>query len=115
MADDYQDGFPAGFREKIERSQGKVLERNLSKARNSGFTLIKRVGGVFERAMQVEASANGGGGDGPSPHMRRAHWRRQAFGPGLTRRMLMWIRAARVLGGTVRERPYLIAVDGAVS
>lgn len=115
MEDDFQDGFPAGFREKIERSQGKVLERNLSKARNSGFTLIKRVGGVFERAMQVEASANGGGGDGPSPHMRRAHWRRQAFGSGLTQRKLIWIRAARVLGGTVRERPYLIAVDGAVS
>lgn len=104
MADDYQDGFPAGFREKIERSQGKTLERNLSKARNCGFTLIKRVGGVFERAMQVEASI----GDGPSPHMRRAHWRRQAFGTGLTQRKLIWIRAARVLGGTVRDRPYLV-------
>jgi hypothetical protein len=107
MADDYQDGFPAGFREKIERSQGKTLERNLSKARNCGFTLIKRVGGVFERAMQKEESASGS--DSPSPHMRRAHWRRQAFGAGLTQRKLIWIRAARVLGGTVRERPYLIA------
>jgi hypothetical protein len=109
MADDYQDGFPPSFREKIERSQGKTLERNLSKARNCGFTLIKRVGGIFERAMQVEASVNGG--DSPSPHMRRAHWRRQAFGAGLTQRKLIWIRAARVLGGTVRQRPYLIA-DG---
>jgi hypothetical protein len=111
MADDYQDGFPAAFREKIERSQGKTLERNLSKARNNGFTLVKRVGGVFERAVQVEASL---GGDSPSPHLRRAHWRRQAFGAGLAQRKLIWIRAARVLGGTLRERPYLIA-DGAVS
>jgi hypothetical protein len=113
MADDYQDGFPAGFREKIERSQGKALARNLSKVRNSGFTLIKRVGGVFECAMQMEACVDGSS-DSPSPHMRRAHWRRQAFGAGLTQRKLIWIRAARVLGGTVRERPYLIA-DGAVS
>ena len=113
LADDYQDGFPAGFREKIERSQGKALARNLSKARSSGFTLIKRVGGVFERAMQVEACVDGIG-DSPSPHMRRAHWRRQAFGVGLTQRKLIWIRSARVLGGAVRERPYLIA-NGAVS
>lgn len=113
IEDGYQDGFPPGFREKIERSEGKTLERNLSKARSSGFTLIKRVGSVFERAMQVEASVEGSC-DSPSPHMRRAHWRRQAFGPGLTQRKLIWIRAARVLGGALRERPYLIA-DGAVS
>ena len=113
IEDDYQDGFPPGFRERIERSQGKALERNLSKARSSGFTLIKRVGSVFERAMQVEASV-GGISDSPSPHMRRAHWRRQAFGAGLTQRKLIWIRAARVLGGAVRERPYLIS-DGVVS
>ena len=113
IEDGYQDGFPPGFREKIERSQGKALERNLSKARNSGFTLIKRVGRVFERAMQVEASVEGCS-DSPSPHMRRAHWRRQAFGMGLSQRKLIWIRATRVLGGAVRERPYLIAA-GAVS
>lgn len=116
MADDYQDGFPAGFKEKIERSQGKVLERNLSKARMSGFTLIKRVGGIFERAMLVDASLNVGDAVGPSPHLRRAHWRRQAFGVGLIQRKLIWIRAARVLGGTARGRPYLIsdgeAIDG---
>jgi hypothetical protein len=113
IEDDFQDGFPPGFREKIERSQGKTLARNLSKARNSGFTLIKRVGGVFERALQQEASLEGIG-DSPSPHLRRAHWRRQAFGAGLSQRKLIWIRAARVLGGAVRERPYLIS-DGAVS
>lgn len=109
MADDYQDGFPKGFREKIERSQGQAQARTLSKARNSGFTLIKRVGGTFERAMLAEASLDKGMGDSPSPHLRRAHWRRQAHGVGLTLRKLIWIRVARVLGGTVRERPYLIS------
>lgn len=105
MVDDYQDDFPIGFKEKIERSQGKALERNLSKARNSGFTLIKRVGSVFEQAMQTEGPA----GESPSPHMRRAHWRRQAHGAEKSQRKLIWIRASRVLGGTVRERPYLVS------
>ena len=68
---------------------------------------------VFERALLVEASLEGNG-DSPTPHLRRAHWRRQAFGSRLSQRKLIWIRAARVLGGAVRERPYLIA-DGAVS
>lgn len=108
MEDDFQDGFPAGFREKIERSQGKSLERNLSKARNSGFTLIKRVGRVFEQAMNAEAISNEGE-HRPSPHLRRAHWRRQAFGNGLTQRKLIWIRATKVLGGSMRDRPYLIS------
>ena len=108
MASDYQDGFPAGFREKIERSDGKTRERTLSKARSAGYTLIKRVGQVFERAESAE------GGETPSPHLRRAHWRRQAHGPRGSLRKLIWIRAVRVLGGTHRERPYLI-VDGAVS
>lgn len=109
MEDDFQDGFPAGFREKIERSQGKMLERVLSKARSSGFTKIKRVGGSFERAMLIEESASGIDKLSPSPHLRRAHWRRQAFGSGLSQRKLIWIRATRVLGGSVRERPYLIS------
>ena len=108
MEDDFQDGFPAGFREKIERSEGKTLERNLSKARNSGFTLIKRVGRVFERAMNAEAISDEGE-HSPSPHLRRAHWRRQAFGPGLNQRKLIWIRATKVLGGSMRDRPYLIS------
>lgn len=106
MEDDYQDGFPPAFREKIERSQGKTKERNLSKARSSGFTIIKRVGRVFEHAMSVEAVA--GGDHSPAPHLRRAHWRRQAFGAGLTQRRLIWIRATKVLGGSTREKPYLI-------
>lgn len=110
LADDYQEGFPAAFREKIERSEGKIKERNLSKARNNGYTVIKRVGHVFENAMRIEANANGGG-DGPSPHLRRAHWRRQAYGAGLVQRKLIWIRATRVLGATVRDRPYMIASE----
>lgn len=109
MVDDYQDDFPIGFKEKIERSQGKALERNLSKARNSGFTVIKRVGSVFEQAMQSEGSD----GESPSPHMRRAHWRRQAHGVGKSQRKLIWIRASRVLGGDVRDRAYLVSSDSA--
>lgn len=105
MVDGYQEGFPAGFREKLEHSEGKAYERILSKARSSGFTLIKRVGSIFSHALLVEASVSGS----PAPHLRRAHWRRQAFGVGLSLRKLIWVRAARVLGGVVRDRPYLVA------
>lgn len=56
----------------------KNLERAVSKARNSGFTLINQVGAVFDRAMQMEAQVDGLG-DSPDPHLRLAHWRRQAL------------------------------------
>ena len=108
MVDDYQNGFPAGFKEKYGRSDGKTRERTLSKARSAGFTLIKRVGQVFERAEAAEH------GDSPAPHLRRAHWRRQVHGPNGSLRKLVWIRAARVQGGAQRERPYLI-VGGEVA
>lgn len=108
IADSYQAGFPKAFREKIERSDGKTKDRTLSRARSAGFTVIKQVGGIFERTEAMEQ------GDSPSPHLRRAHWRRQVHGPQNSLRKLIWIRVVKVLGGAVRDRPYLI-VDGKVS
>lgn len=87
------------------QAQGKTLSR----AQNDGFTIIRKVGKLFE---QEEAK---GTGSSPAPHLRRAHWRRQAYGPGLSQRKLMWIRAARVLGGNQRERTYLVAGTEAAS
>jgi hypothetical protein len=108
MVTDFQDGFPRAYREKIARSTGVARDKTISRARSQGYTIIKRVGQIFE---QGEAMSQG---DSPSPHLRRAHWRRQAHGPGGTLRKVIWIRAARVLGGSQRERPYLI-VNGIVS
>lgn len=105
----WQAGTPKGFTDKFERSDGKTCERVLSKARSSGFTRIRKVGKLFENAEAQEHEP----GASPAPHLRRAHWRRQAYGPGFSLRKLMWIRAMRVLGGTVRERPYLMAEDQA--
>jgi hypothetical protein len=100
---DWQDGTPEAFRHKVATSSGKARERNLSKARSSGFTLVRKVGALFDREEAAEPGAS------PSPHLRRAHWRRQAHGPGLALRKLVWIRAVRVLGGMQRDKPYLLA------
>ncbi len=103
----WQEGTPRGYAEKFARqaSDKKAQGKTLSRAQNEGFTIIRKVGKLFE---QVEAK---GTGDSPTPHLRRAHWRRQAYGPGLSQRKLMWIRAVRVLGGDQRERPYLMAAS----
>jgi hypothetical protein len=105
MEEGWQDGSPRGFMEKYERQDEKARENTLSRARSSGFTRIRRVGRLFEREQDAL------GGESPSPHLRRVHCRRQAYGPKQTLRRLVWIRAARVLGGTHRERPYLMAQD----
>ena len=103
MEEGWQEGAPKGYMDKFERQDGKGREKTLSRARHEGFTLIRRVGKLFEREEVREQ------GDSPSPHLRRAHWRRQAFGPKLSMHKLVWIRAVRVLGGTQRERAYLMA------
>jgi len=101
----WQEGTPRGYMEKYQRQSAdpKARAKTLSRAQHEGFTIIRKVGKLFE---QMEA---GGEGESPSPHLRRAHWRRQAYGPKLSLRKLMWIRAVRVLGGNQRERPYLVA------
>ena len=106
----FQDDFPNGFREKIERSEGKVRERTIAKARSAGYNLITRVGTVFERelAKAGELLSAGGANGAKSPHLRRAHWRRQVYGPRNSLRKMIWVRVTQVLGGADRERPYLI-------
>jgi hypothetical protein len=105
VEESWQEGAPKGHREKFDKQDAKGREKTLSRARSEGFTRIKKVGRLFERELASED------GDSPSPHLRRAHLRRQAYGPKLTLRRLVWIRAVRVLGGTQRERPYLMADD----
>lgn len=105
----FQDDFPKGFREKIERSEGKVRERTIAKARSAGYNLITRVGTVFEDELKKEGGLSAGGNHGgKAPHLRRAHWRRQVYGPRNSLRKMIWVRVTRILGGADRERPYLI-------
>lgn len=99
----WQEGTPKGYQEKFERQDPKARAKTLSRAEHEGFTRIRKVGKLFEVEQAWEQ------GESPLPHLRRAHWRRQAYGPKQSLRRLVWIRAARVLGGTVRERPYLLA------
>lgn len=99
----WQEGTPKGYQDKFERQDTKGRAKTLSRAEHEGFTRIRKVGRLFEVEQEKEQ------GDSPSPHLRRAHWRRQAYGPKQSLRRLVWIRAARVLGGTVRDRPYLMA------
>lgn len=101
----WQEGSPRAHIEKYERQDEKGREKTLSRARNDGFTRIRKVGRLFEESQAAEE------GDSPAPHLRRAHWRRQAHGPKQSLRRLVWIRAVRVLGGTNRDRPYLMAGD----
>lgn len=107
IEDGFEDGFPAGFKEKILRSDGKTRANTISKASRQGFTLIKKVGAKFERALLAEGQATSSGS--PAPHLRRAHWRRQPYGPKASLRKLMWIRTTRVMGGELREKPYLVS------
>lgn len=104
----WQEGTPKGYQEKFARQDGKAREKTLSRAQAEGFTRIRKVGRLFESEFSGEP------GDSPAPHLRRAHWRRQAYGPSQSLRRLVWIRAVRVLGGTVRERPYLMTEDAAL-
>jgi hypothetical protein len=57
------------------RGKGRVL----SKALSNGFTVFKKVEGVFERVMQAELAAAGGTGDSPARFLRQAHWHRQTL------------------------------------
>jgi len=104
---DWQDGTPHVFRDKVDRATGKSRDRALSKARSAGFTPIHRVGRQFIQA-EDDAQTTGSDRKGPSPHMRRSHWRNQPYGPQNALRRLTWIRTARVLGATVRGDPYAV-------
>lgn len=110
VTDDWQDGTPQAFRDKVARLTGKEQARAISKARSSGFTRIRRVGSIFQRDETREAAA-AGGGSGPSPHWRRAHWRRQHYGEANALVKVIWVRGARVLGATVRGAPYRVTGD----
>lgn len=114
VQDDWQDGTPPSFREKVARSTGKAKERALSKARSAGYTPLHRVGRQFVQA-EDDAGTHDADRKGPSPHMRRSHWRNQPYGPQNSLRRLKWIRAVRVLGATVRGAPYAVeSTPGAI-
>ena len=107
VSEEWQEGTPQAFRAKVERATGKERARALSKARRSGFTRIHRVGKLFA----VAGAADPEPGASPSPHWRRAHWRRQRHGPVNALVKVIWVRGTRVLGGATRGKPYFVPDD----
>ena len=67
----------------------------LSKLWALGHTRVQVLGEEFEHQAQS--------GQGVAAHWRRGHWRRQAHGPSLSLRKLLWIRPTRVLGEGVPQ------------
>src|SRR5690606_23423205 len=86
----------------VKRSPGRPQLRNgrLPPARGlevyeTGF----RLGGALREALDAAGS---GIHRGPRPHVRRAHWRNQAYGPKRSQHKLLWIHPTLVgVGGVV--------------
>ena len=93
---------PEKLRQKADNAPPKESARALSKLNALGFRKVNRVGEAFGAAAE-----NGSAGT-VAPHLRKAHWRNQAFGPEMKQRRLRWIRSTRVLGGgaDTAERVY---------
>lgn len=108
-ADDQEERWPqeAPTRLAWQADTGSPTERRRaeSKLRALGFTRVLRVGQQF-------VEANTWGATALSPHWRRGHWRRQAHGPRLSLRKLLWIKPARVLGGnhSAEDRVYTVNI-----
>jgi hypothetical protein len=86
---------PASLQQKAD-GEGKEARRAASKLLAMGYRKVRYMGQQF-----AEAERKGG----VTPHMRRAHWRNQAYGEQLKLRKLIWIHKTRVLGGAEREEP----------
>jgi hypothetical protein len=100
--EDIQEIWPVSTPEKLKekaQGQGKEAQRAASKLLSMGFRKVRYVGADFSDA------ADAGEPGTVAPHLRRAHWRNQAYGPGNQLRKLVWIRKTRVLGGSVSEEP----------
>ena len=85
----------------VKRSPGRPRLRNgrMPPARaleiyETGFTL----GRALREALDA---AESGTHRGPRPHVRRAHWRNQAYGPKRSRHKLLWIHPTLVGVGDV--------------
>lgn len=75
----------------------KAIERAHSKLWSLGHVPVTYIGGEFARTFQAP-------GHELRAHWRRGHWRRQAHGPQLSLRKLIWI-SPMVIGGTGEEMP----------
>lgn len=98
--DDIREIWPATTPEKLKdkaQGQGKEAQRAVSKLLSMGYRKVRYIGADFSEAVDDSP--------GVAPHMRKAHWRNQAYGPGHQLRKLVWIHKTRVLGGTVSEEP----------
>jgi hypothetical protein len=98
--EDVREAWPASTPEKLKLKadgQGKEAQRAASKLLAMGFRKVRYLGTDFADAAEEPGSV--------SPHLRRAHWRNQAYGAGMKLRKLVWIRKTRVLGGAPSEEP----------
>ena len=98
--DDVRERWPASTPDKLKQKaegQGKEAQRAASKLLSMGFRKVRYLGEDFSASADESGSV--------APHMRRAHWRNQAYGPGFSQHRLVWIRRTRVLGGAASEEP----------
>jgi hypothetical protein len=90
----WQDDTPQKLREKADGADTqKERERNLSKLRSMGFWKIIKVGHQFGNLHLAAALAGT-----RAPHSRAGHWRRQAHGPQMSLRKLIYIQRTFVTG-----------------
>jgi hypothetical protein len=103
---EWQDGTPEKLRAKATAATTKEGQRATSKLNALGYRQVHHVGQEFEAS--VERAGDGQMG----PHLRRGHWRAQAYGPQLSLRKVKWIRPTRVLGGPpLRDEPRVYSTE----
>lgn len=100
----WQRGTPEKLKMKADTAYPKEAGRAASRLNAMGYRKIKYIGAEFcAAAQQAEAGHM-------SPHWRRGHWRRQAHGPSLSLRKLIWLKPTRVLGSSVSDEARVYAV-----
>lgn len=85
----YPNNLPHNFNQKISFAKTNKEKRKVNnKIKESGFSKIHYVGLSFGRkpTNTLENSIE------QSPHWRRGHWRNQAYGTGLNKNKLVWIK-----------------------
>lgn len=80
----WPDDAPARMARQVDAGTAKEQERGLSKLWALGHVPILKLGGDFTRQFRHPAA-------GMRAHWRQGHWRRQAHGPQMSLRKLLWI------------------------
>lgn len=84
LAPAWPDEAPARMVRQVDVGTAKEQERGLSKLWALGHVPILKLGGEFTRQFRHPAA-------GMRAHWRQGHWRRQAHGPQMSLRKLLWI------------------------